>query len=559
MGGGASVPEPDSLPEKDRKAVLGGDRTLQGIAKWLTSTRCSKVVVAVGAGMSCSAGIPDFRTPGTGLYDNLQEYNLPTPQSVFDLGFFQENPEPFCRLARELFPGGYAPTPGHAFVRLLHEKGKLLRCFTQNIDNLERLAGIPPESLVEAHGSFSSAGCLACGKDHDPLEIKATIDKKEIPRCGATVDIPPPQAPLSEDEMEPILKEYAGAEEQRDAAPKTLDIPKMMEAASRFGKAKDALEAAEKLKREYPTKRAEWEAAEKQYTCDGLVKPRIVFFGESLPKRFHFLSTEDCAEADLMIVVGTSLGVMPFAGIISKTGPLCPRLLVNRDPAGLHDDEKYGMSFGNFGFRFHRKDNYRDVFAQGTCDDQLRLLAKHAGWGADLAAIEKDISRKGKTLPKGLFTPLPPWGSKEEALLDGACTCLRSKDAFAGAERYEEQRRSSCGGQWHLLPPWRAPGSEGGEPGMASEEEFRAALRGLFDTLGCPPHWRAIADDIAQGRSAPARPAPAAERQRSGSRKTTPPRRSSSGPQRSRGSSGKRPSPPPKPASRKSPPKPSKK
>ena len=42
-----------------------------------------------GAGISTAAGIPDFRSPGTGLYDNLQKYDLPHPQAVFEINFFQ--------------------------------------------------------------------------------------------------------------------------------------------------------------------------------------------------------------------------------------------------------------------------------------------------------------------------------------------------------------------------------------------------------------------------------------------------------------------------------------
>jgi NAD-dependent deacetylase sirtuin 2 len=43
-----------------------------------------------GAGISVSAGIPDFRSPKTGLYDNLKEYNLPYPEAIFALDFFQK-------------------------------------------------------------------------------------------------------------------------------------------------------------------------------------------------------------------------------------------------------------------------------------------------------------------------------------------------------------------------------------------------------------------------------------------------------------------------------------
>jgi NAD-dependent SIR2 family protein deacetylase len=51
-----------------------------------------------------------------------------------------------------MFPGSYRPTPVHFFVALLAQKQLLLRNYTQNIDTLERVAGVPPELLVEAHG-----------------------------------------------------------------------------------------------------------------------------------------------------------------------------------------------------------------------------------------------------------------------------------------------------------------------------------------------------------------------------------------------------------------------
>lgn len=80
-----------------------------------------------------------IRTPGTGLYDNLQQYNIPYPEAIFDIDFFHHNPRPFFALAKELYPSGkYRPNYIHYFARLLNDRGMLLRMYTQNIDGLER-------------------------------------------------------------------------------------------------------------------------------------------------------------------------------------------------------------------------------------------------------------------------------------------------------------------------------------------------------------------------------------------------------------------------------------
>lgn len=116
----------------------------------------------VGAGISTPSGIPDFRSPGSGLYSNLQQYNIPYPEAIFELDFFFHNPKPFFTLAKELYPGHYKPNVTHYFLRLLHDKELLLRLYTQNIDGLERASGIPASKLVEAHGTFASATCTVC-------------------------------------------------------------------------------------------------------------------------------------------------------------------------------------------------------------------------------------------------------------------------------------------------------------------------------------------------------------------------------------------------------------
>lgn len=68
--------------------------------------------------------------------------------------------------------------------------------------------------------------------------------------------------------------------------------------------------------------------------CQSLVKPDIVFFGEQLPQRFFSLMNRDFQACDLLVVMGTSLAVQPFASLIQTTRRHVPRLLVNRERCG---------------------------------------------------------------------------------------------------------------------------------------------------------------------------------------------------------------------------------
>ncbi|KAF2234228.1 NAD-dependent deacetylase sirtuin-2 [Viridothelium virens] len=136
-----------------------------------------------GAGISMSAGIPDFRSPDTGLYANLARLNLPYAEAVFDISYFRKNPLPFYTLAHELYPGRYRPTITHSFISLLNKKGLLHRLFTQNIDCLEREAGVPDDKIVEAHGSFATQRCIECRTPYSEKEMREHVKKMEVPRC----------------------------------------------------------------------------------------------------------------------------------------------------------------------------------------------------------------------------------------------------------------------------------------------------------------------------------------------------------------------------------------
>ena len=81
-----------------------------------------KIVVCTGAGISVSAGIPDFRSPTTGLYSNLEKmgYKLPSPESIFSLDYFCDKPEAFYKLANDFLDcSKFDPTPTHHFIKLL--------------------------------------------------------------------------------------------------------------------------------------------------------------------------------------------------------------------------------------------------------------------------------------------------------------------------------------------------------------------------------------------------------------------------------------------------------
>eukprot|EP00049_Salpingoeca_infusionum_P000908 m.43532 g.43532 ORF g.43532 m.43532 type:complete len:188 (+) comp10780_c0_seq4:376-939(+) len=133
------------------------------------------IIFVIGAGVSTSCGIPDFRSKDVGLYSVLKTRypTLPAPEAMFDMKFFLYDPRPFFDFAKELFPGNFEPSPSHRFIKAFEEKGSLLRCYSQNIDTLESQAGI--KKLVQCHGSFTLATCLICHTKVQGQSLKETI------------------------------------------------------------------------------------------------------------------------------------------------------------------------------------------------------------------------------------------------------------------------------------------------------------------------------------------------------------------------------------------------
>ncbi|KAJ9578771.1 hypothetical protein L9F63_004979 [Diploptera punctata] len=318
--------------DSERKPKILDDTSIDGIIKYIEEGRCKNLITMAGAGISTSAGIPDFRSPGSGLYHNLEKYNLPDPQAIFEIGFFRLNPKPFFTLAKELYPGSFKPTVCHYFIRLLNEKGLLRRHYTQNIDTLERVAGLPGEKIVEAHGTFHTSHCLECKQEYSLSWMKERIFADVVPTCD---------------------------------------------------------------------------------DCNGVVKPDIVFFGENLPSRFFSCVEKDFPKCDLLIILGSSLAVQPFASLIDRAPKECPRLLVNREKAGQRDRLMILLGMGS-GMDFDSENNTRDVAWLGDCDDGCQMLADKLGWGDELRKLVKEEHARIDKEKKEEASKKKPEESKKE-------------------------------------------------------------------------------------------------------------------------------------------------
>ena len=129
-----------------------------------------------GAGISVPSGIPDFRTPGTGLWENVD------PMEVAHIDAFRRDPERFWSFYRPRFEmlGDKQPNAAHWALAQLESQGMLDALITQNVDRLHRVAG--SKKLIEVHGSIDTSSCLDC-EESFPLERVDELFTNGVAHC----------------------------------------------------------------------------------------------------------------------------------------------------------------------------------------------------------------------------------------------------------------------------------------------------------------------------------------------------------------------------------------
>ena len=207
-------------------------------------------VALTGAGVSTDSGIPDFRSPDSGLWTQID------PEAVASVEGFRNDPEGFYAFWTWRFHKlkDAQPNATHRLLAQLERQGMIRSVVTQNIDGLHREAG--SRTVHEVHGTYRRGVCVECGRSVAIEAVFRQVEAGGLPYC-----------------------------EQ----------------------------------------------------CGGLMKPDVVLFGEMLPDAF-LDAQADAEQADLILVLGSSLEVHPVAGLVPRAQGHGARVaIVNRDPTPYDD------------------------------------------------------------------------------------------------------------------------------------------------------------------------------------------------------------------------------
>ena len=143
----------------------------------------SSCVALTGAGLSTQSGLPDFRSPGKGLWEQLEK-KPDSASAVMTLQGFKENPEVFYshfRLFLEKILSA-RPNPAHFALAELETYGFIQAIITMNGDMLHQKAG--SQRVIEIHGTIARVVCLSCYQpDEGIYHWQRYMETGEIPQC----------------------------------------------------------------------------------------------------------------------------------------------------------------------------------------------------------------------------------------------------------------------------------------------------------------------------------------------------------------------------------------
>ena len=215
---------------------------------------------------------------------------------------------------------------------MLCNKNLVLRIYTQNVDLLERSAGISEDKMINAHGTIEKGHCIKCHAQYSLNWMKSISENKNKIKTTIFFKILFCKETLNE---------------------------------------KNVLNCLKCCDDRYP---------------GGYVKPDVVFFGESLTKEFLCSFKEDFQKCDLLIVMGTSLKVPPFCNLVHKVKPNCPRLLINNELVGPWVKQNRKIKNGK-GFDKISHENY--AYILGDCDEICSYLTDRLGLKDELDELSK--------------------------------------------------------------------------------------------------------------------------------------------------------------------------
>ncbi len=143
-----------------------------------------KVVVLTGAGISTESGIPDFRSPNSGLWTKID------PMEALSTNVLFNNPEKFYKTGFKIITSmkDAKPNKSHEILAKMEDEGIIQLIITQNIDNLHFKAG--SKKVYEVHGNSRTCTCMKCNKVYNIDDIENKVEKNEIPpkcTCGGAI------------------------------------------------------------------------------------------------------------------------------------------------------------------------------------------------------------------------------------------------------------------------------------------------------------------------------------------------------------------------------------